>query len=71
MSTHPDYRCEKIIASLENQPCEAAKHYRCKCRADAGWRDPRDESYLRICFAQDAARLAKGLGRIAEAVGKI
>jgi aspartate/methionine/tyrosine aminotransferase len=33
--------------------------------------DPRDESYLRICFAQDPARLAEGLTRIAEAVGKI
>ena len=33
--------------------------------------DPRDESYLRICFAQDADRLAEGLGRIEEAVGKI
>jgi aspartate/methionine/tyrosine aminotransferase len=33
--------------------------------------DPRDESYLRICFAQDAARLAEGLSRIAEAVAKI
>jgi aspartate/methionine/tyrosine aminotransferase len=32
--------------------------------------DPRDESWLRICFAQDTERLAEGLGRIAEAVGK-
>ena len=30
--------------------------------------DPRDDCYLRICFAQDADRLAEGLGRIAEAV---
>jgi aspartate aminotransferase len=30
--------------------------------------DPRDDAYLRICFAQDAAKLAEGLGRIAEAV---
>jgi aspartate/methionine/tyrosine aminotransferase len=30
--------------------------------------DPRDESWLRICFAQDPERLAEGLGRIAEAV---
>jgi aspartate aminotransferase len=30
--------------------------------------DPRDDSYLRICFAQDAGKLAEGLGRIAEAV---
>jgi aspartate/methionine/tyrosine aminotransferase len=28
----------------------------------------RDDSYLRICFAQDADRLAEGLSRIAEAV---
>ena len=33
--------------------------------------DPRDESYLRICFAQDAERLAEGLGRIGQAVQKI
>ena len=30
--------------------------------------DPRDDAYLRICFAQDADKLAEGLGRIAEAV---
>jgi aspartate/methionine/tyrosine aminotransferase len=30
--------------------------------------DPRDDAYLRICFAQDAGKLAEGLGRIAEAV---
>ena len=33
--------------------------------------DPRDESYIRICFAQDSARLAEGLGRVGEAVGKL
>ncbi len=33
--------------------------------------DPRDDSFLRICFAQDAGRLAEGLDRIAKAVGKI
>jgi aspartate/methionine/tyrosine aminotransferase len=30
--------------------------------------DPRDESWLRICFAQDADRLADGLNRIAAAL---
>ena len=30
--------------------------------------DPKDESWLRICFAQDPQKLAEGLGRIAEAV---
>jgi aspartate/methionine/tyrosine aminotransferase len=30
--------------------------------------DPRDDAYLRICFAQDAGKLAEGLGRIAKAV---
>jgi aspartate/methionine/tyrosine aminotransferase len=30
--------------------------------------DPRDESYIRICFAQDAARLAEGLHRIEAAL---
>jgi aspartate aminotransferase len=33
--------------------------------------DPRDEAYIRICFAQDAAKLAEGLGRIESAVRKI
>jgi len=33
--------------------------------------DPKDDSWLRICFAQDAARLAEGLDRIAQAVKKI
>ena len=36
-----------------------------------GLGDPRDDAYLRICFAQDQAKLAEGLGRIAEAVGKL
>jgi aspartate/methionine/tyrosine aminotransferase len=31
--------------------------------------DKRDDEYLRICFAQDAGKLAEGLGRIAKAVG--
>ncbi len=30
--------------------------------------DPRDDAYLRICFAQDAGKLAEGLDRIAQAV---
>ena len=30
--------------------------------------DPRDESYIRICFAQDADRLAEGLHRIEAAL---
>ena len=30
--------------------------------------DPRDDAYLRICFAQDADRLVEGLGRIAQGV---
>ncbi len=30
--------------------------------------DPRDDEYLRICFAQDAGKLAEGLSRIAKAV---
>jgi aspartate aminotransferase len=33
--------------------------------------DPRDETYLRICFAQDAEKLAEGLQRISAAVQKI
>ena len=31
--------------------------------------DPRDDEYLRICFAQDSEKLAEGLRRIAKAVG--
>jgi aspartate aminotransferase len=46
-----------------------------KVGVSPGWAfslgDPRDESYLRICFAQDPAKLAEGLGRISAAVGKI
>jgi aspartate/methionine/tyrosine aminotransferase len=30
--------------------------------------DAKDDAYLRICFAQDASRLAEGLGRIEQAV---
>jgi aspartate/methionine/tyrosine aminotransferase len=33
--------------------------------------DPRDESYLRICFAQDPDKLAEGLQRISKAAQKI
>ena len=33
--------------------------------------DPRDDSWLRICFAQDAGKLAEGLVRIGEAVQKL
>jgi aspartate/methionine/tyrosine aminotransferase len=32
--------------------------------------DPRDDCYLRICFAQDAGKLAEGLGRIGTAVSR-
>jgi aspartate/methionine/tyrosine aminotransferase len=46
-----------------------------KVGVSPGWAfslgDPRDESYLRICFAQDQVKLAEGLNRIAAAVGKI
>jgi hypothetical protein len=30
--------------------------------------DPREESYVRICFGRDADNLAEGLGRIAKGV---
>jgi aspartate/methionine/tyrosine aminotransferase len=33
--------------------------------------DPRDDSYLRICFAQDSARLAEALGRLDGAIRKL
>jgi aspartate/methionine/tyrosine aminotransferase len=33
--------------------------------------DPRDDSYLRICFAQDSARLAEALGRLEGAIRKL
>lgn len=33
--------------------------------------DPRDESYVRICFARDADNLAEGLRRIAEGVARL
>jgi len=33
--------------------------------------DGRDDSYLRICFAQDSARLAEALGRLDGAIGKL
>jgi aspartate/methionine/tyrosine aminotransferase len=33
--------------------------------------DTRDESYLRICFAQDGGKLAEGLERISKAVTKL
>ena len=46
-----------------------------KVGVSPGWAfslgDPRDEAYLRICFAQDQIKLAEGLSRIAAAVGKI
>jgi aspartate/methionine/tyrosine aminotransferase len=46
-----------------------------KVGVSPGWAfslgDPRDESYLRICFAQDPVKLAEGLNRIATAVGKL
>jgi aspartate/methionine/tyrosine aminotransferase len=46
-----------------------------KVGVSPGWAfslgDPRDDSWLRICFAQDAAKLAEGLGRIGEAVAAI
>jgi aspartate/methionine/tyrosine aminotransferase len=32
--------------------------------------DPRDDAFVRICFAQDAARVAEGLERIARCVGR-
>jgi aspartate/methionine/tyrosine aminotransferase len=33
--------------------------------------DPRDDSYLRICFAQDPARLEQALGRLEGAIRKL
>ena len=46
-----------------------------KVGVSPGWAfslgDPRDDSWLRICFAQDAGKLAEGLGRIGEAVAAI
>jgi aspartate aminotransferase len=33
--------------------------------------DPRDDSYVRICFAQDAARLAEALERLEGAIRKL
>jgi aspartate/methionine/tyrosine aminotransferase len=33
--------------------------------------DPRDEAYVRICFARDAAGLAEGLGRIERALSTL
>jgi aspartate/methionine/tyrosine aminotransferase len=33
--------------------------------------DPRDDSYLRICFAQDAARLEQALTRLEGAIRKL
>jgi len=46
-----------------------------KVGVSPGWAfslgDPRDESYLRICFAQDPVKLAEGMNRIAQAVERI
>ena len=36
-----------------------------------GLGDPRDEAYVRICFARDAANLAEGLRRIEEGVSTL
>jgi aspartate/methionine/tyrosine aminotransferase len=33
-----------------------------------GLNDPRNDSYIRVCFAQDTARVTEGLSRIAQAV---
>ena len=33
--------------------------------------DPRDDSYIRICFAQDAARLSQALDRLDGAIRKL
>ena len=33
--------------------------------------DPRDDSYLRLCFAQDPARLEQALGRLEAAIRKL
>jgi aspartate aminotransferase len=46
-----------------------------KVGVSPGWAfslgDPRDDSYLRICFAQDTARLAEALERLGGAIGKL
>jgi aspartate/methionine/tyrosine aminotransferase len=46
-----------------------------KVGVSPGWAfslgDVRDDSYLRICFAQDSARLAEALGRLEGAIRKI
>ncbi len=46
-----------------------------KVGVSPGWAfslgDARDDSYLRICFAQDAARLAEALGRLEGAIRKL
>jgi aspartate/methionine/tyrosine aminotransferase len=46
-----------------------------KVGVSPGWAfslgDPRDDSYLRICFAQDAARLAEALSRLEGAIRKL
>jgi aspartate/methionine/tyrosine aminotransferase len=46
-----------------------------KVGVSPGWAfslgDPRDDSYLRICFAQDSARLAEALGRLDGAIRKL
>jgi len=43
-----------------------------KVGVSPGWAfslgDPRDDSYLRICFAQDSARLAEALERLEGAI---
>jgi len=46
-----------------------------KVGVSPGWAfslgDPRDDSYLRICFAQDSARLAEALDRLEGAIRKL
>jgi aspartate/methionine/tyrosine aminotransferase len=46
-----------------------------KVGVSPGWAfslgDPRDDSYLRICFAQDAARLEQALSRLEGAIRKL
>jgi aspartate/methionine/tyrosine aminotransferase len=46
-----------------------------KVGVSPGWAfslgDPRDDSYVRICFAQDADRLAKALDRLDGAIRKL
>jgi aspartate/methionine/tyrosine aminotransferase len=46
-----------------------------KVGVSPGWAfslgDLRDDSYLRICFAQDTDRLAEALGRLDGAIGKL